>query len=57
MSSRIPTIAARAIWRAEYRTWRPVSAQTASMTTPAIEKRTAHISAGGMVCTAILMPR
>src|ERR1017187_4262168 len=57
ISSRIPTTAASAICRAEYQILRPVAAHTTSITTPAIENRTAHISAGGMLCTAILMAR
>src|SRR5579863_1925920 len=57
MSNSTPTTAASAIWRGEYRTLCPVSAQTASITTPAMEKRTAHISAGGIVCTAMSMAR
>src|SRR5579863_81090 len=57
MSSSTPTTAASAICRGEYRTLCPVSAQAASITTPAMENRVAHISAGGMVCTAMSMPR
>src|SRR6266567_1636582 len=57
ISSNRPTTAASAICRGEYRTLRPVAAHTASMITPAIENRTAHIRAGGMVCTAMSIPR
>ena len=57
IKSRIPTTAASAICRAEYQILRPVAAHTASITTPAIENRIAHISAGGMLCTAISMAR
>src|SRR5580704_9580017 len=57
ISSRSPTTAASAICRAEYQILRPVAAHTASITTPAIENRTPHISAGGIVCTAISIAR
>jgi len=57
ISKRIPTTDASAICFAEYQTLRPIAAHTASITTPAIENRTPHISAGGMLCTAISMAR
>ena len=57
ISSSKPTIADNAICRGEYRILCPVAAQTPSITTPATEKRSPHISAGGIVCTAISIPR
>ncbi len=57
MSKRIPTTEASAICRAEYQIRRPVAAHTANITTPAIENRTPHINAGGIVCTAISIAR
>jgi len=57
INSKIPTTDAKAICFAEYQILRPVAAHTASITTPAIEKRNPHISAGGMLCTAISMAR
>ena len=57
ISSKIPTTAASAICDAEYHILRPVAAHTTSITTPAIENRTPHIKAGGIVCTAISIAR
>ncbi len=57
ISSRIPTTEASRICRVEYQIRRPVAAQTASITTPAIENRTPHINAGRIVCTAMSIAR
>ena len=57
INNRIPTTAAKAICRAEYQILRRVAAHTTSITTPAIENRTPHIKAGGIVCTAISIAR
>ena len=57
MSNKIPTTHASAICFAEYQIRFPIAAHTASITTPAIENLTPHISAGGMLCTAISIAR
>src|SRR5580700_3971918 len=53
MSKSTPTIAICPICRGLYQMFRPRNPQNASMNTPAIRKRTPHISAGGMRSTAI----
>src|SRR4029077_5983897 len=57
ISSSKPTIADNAICRGEYRILCPGAAHTASITSPATENRRPHINAGGMVCTAISIPK
>src|ERR1700722_15165603 len=57
ISNKTPTTQDEAICRGVYQILRPVRAQTNSMTTPAITNRTAHISPGGMDCTAMSMAR
>src|ERR1700756_4825922 len=57
ISSSNPTIADNAICRGEYRIRCPAAVHTASITSPDTENRNPHINAGGMVCTAISIPR